>query len=134
MTSKQLKIGIAVVVIVGAIVYLISSGFQQTMVYYLTVQELKAKGSELYNEGVRVSGLVEAGSIESDPSGLEHRFVIEADGETLDVYYRGIAPDTFKEGAEVVVEGKYDVAEGLFRADLLLAKCPSKYEGVEEES
>jgi cytochrome c-type biogenesis protein CcmE len=133
MKANQIKIGVAVVVCVMAIVYLVFSGFEDTMVYYLTVKELKAKGSEVYNEGIRVSGRVEQGSIESNPITLEHRFVIEADGETLDVLFRGIAPDTFKDGAEVVVEGKYDPAGGVFLAEMLLAKCPSKYEEMEAD-
>jgi len=128
--ASQIKIGIAVVVIVSAILYLVFAGFEKSMVYYLTVSELKARGSEMYGEGVRVSGYVEAGTIESNQVSMEHRFVITADGEKLPVLYKGITPDTFKEGVEVVVEGKYEPS-GLFMAENLLAKCPSKYEGLE---
>jgi len=106
------------------------------MVFYLTVEELRARGSEVYGEDVRVSGHVEEGTIDSNPMSMEHRFVITADGERLSVFYKGVAPDTFKDGAEVVVEGKYDPS-GLFLAENLLAKCPSKYEEappVEEEA
>jgi len=130
MRASQIKIAIAVVVIVLAILYLGFTGFQQSMVYYLTVEELKARGSEVYGEGVRVSGLVETGSIESDAISMEHAFVLTQNGERLTVLYQGITPDTFKEGCEVVVEGKYDPS-GTFMAETLLAKCPSKYEGVE---
>jgi len=38
-------------------------------------------------------------------------------------------PDLFKDGAEVIVEGKYD--EGLFIADNLMTKCASRYEAEE---
>jgi cytochrome c-type biogenesis protein CcmE len=131
--ASQVKIGLAAVVTVLAIVYLGFTGFQKSMVYYLTVSELKARGSEMYGEGVRVSGHVEPGTIQTDPVTLVHRFVISADGEKLPVVYRGVTPDTFKEGAEVVVEGKYDPS-GTFMAETLLAKCPSKYEGVETEN
>ncbi len=130
MKASQIKIGIAVVVIVLSIIYLGFTGFQQSMVYYLTVEELKARGSEIYGEGIRVSGHVEVGSIESDPIKMEHTFTILENGERLSVLYSGITPDTFKEGCEVVVEGKYDPS-GTFMAETLLAKCPSKYEGVE---
>jgi cytochrome c-type biogenesis protein CcmE len=130
MKASQIKIGIAAAVIVLAILYLGFTGFQQSMVYYLTVEELKARGSEIYGEGIRVSGHVEVGSIESDPIKMEHAFIISENGERLSVLYKGIAPDTFKDGCEVVVEGKYDPS-GTFMAETLLAKCPSKYEGVE---
>jgi cytochrome c-type biogenesis protein CcmE len=36
-------------------------------------------------------------------------------------------PDIFKDNVEVVVEGVYD-RDGVFAADTLLAKCPSKFE------
>ncbi len=130
--AGQIKMGIAVVVIVSAILYLVFAGFEKSMVYYLTVSELKARGSEMYGEGVRVSGNVEEGTIESNQMSMEHRFVITSEGEKLPVLYRGITPDTFMEGVEVVVEGKYGPS-GIFVAENLLAKCPSKYEGVGSE-
>jgi cytochrome c-type biogenesis protein CcmE len=130
--AGQIKIGIAVLVIILGIIYLAFTGFQKSMVYYVTVGELKARGSDLYGEGVRVSGYVESGTIDTDPIKLEHRFVMTADGEKLSVLYKGITPDTFKEGAEVVVEGTYNPS-GPFVAENLLAKCPSKYEGVETD-
>jgi len=133
MKASQIKIGMAGIVIAGAILYLGFTGFEKSMVYYLTVTELKARGSDVYGEGVRVSGLVDEGSIQADPRNMEYRFVISADGDRLPVFYRGIAPDTFKEGAEVVVEGKYD-SSGIFMAETLLAKCPSKYEGTASDS
>ena len=53
------------------------------------------------------------------------------DGEaTLAVYYRGIIPDTFVDGADVVVEGQLQ-PDGVFAAHTLLAKCPSKYESAD---
>ena len=132
MKASQIKIGIAATVIVLAILYLGFTGFQKSMVYYLTVDELKARGSEVYGDGIRVSGYVEAGTIESDPKRMHHEFVISENGETLKVQYDGITPDTFKEGAQVVVEGRYDPS-GTFKAETLLAKCPSKYESAEAE-
>jgi cytochrome c-type biogenesis protein CcmE len=130
--AGQIKMGIAVVVIVSAILYLVFAGFEKSMVYYLTVSELKARGSDMYGEGVRVTGNVEEGTIESNQMSMEHRFIIASEGEKLPVLYRGITPDTFMEGAEVVVEGKYEPS-GIFVAENLLAKCPSKYEGVDAE-
>lgn len=42
-------------------------------------------------------------------------------------------PDLFKDGAEVVVEGRMLAASDgtRFHADKVLAKCPSKFEGTE---
>ncbi len=38
----------------------------------------------------------------------------------------GIAPDTFKNDSEVVLEGQ--LKGEIFHADRIIAKCPSKYE------
>jgi cytochrome c-type biogenesis protein CcmE len=43
------------------------------------------------------------------------------------VVYRGLAPDTFTDEADVVVEGRLD-RNGTFHATTLLAKCGSRYE------
>jgi len=42
-------------------------------------------------------------------------------------------PDTFKPGAEVIVEGGFDSASGVFGANSLMTKCPSKYEKQNRE-
>ena len=42
------------------------------------------------------------------------------------VVYHGLAPDTFTDEAEVVVEGRIQ-RDGTFRATTLLAKCGSRY-------
>ena len=47
-----------------------------------------------------------------------------------------IGPDLFKDGAEVVVEGILSSAgpDGVFHADKVLAKCPSKFEAAPEQT
>ena len=52
------------------------------------------------------------------------------DTTLLKVRYEDVVPDTFKDHAEVVVEGRM-ASDGAFDATTLLAKCPSKYEGDE---
>ena len=49
--------------------------------------------------------------------------------QTYAVAYRGIAPDTFTDGVDVVVEGRMG-ADGTFQATTLLAKCASRYENA----
>ncbi|NIM07412.1 MAG: cytochrome c maturation protein CcmE, partial [Armatimonadetes bacterium] len=57
--------------------------------------------------------------------------IIDSDGDkVLPVVFRGVAPDTFKEDADVVAEG-YLTPEGVFQASTILAKCPSRYEAEE---
>ncbi|HSR66924.1 MAG TPA: cytochrome c maturation protein CcmE [Acidobacteriota bacterium] len=128
------KFLIAGFLILGAISYLMFSGINDSMVYYYTVPELLEQGPSLQNRGLRLSGHVLAGSIERNDSLDQVNFVTfdMTTGETVPVLYQGIIPDTFKDHAEVVVEGEYDASANLFRANTLLAKCPSKYESREE--
>ena len=80
---------------------------------------------------------VAPGSIERDVAGKQVRFRVVNDpphaggppGTPLEVVLRSLeTPDLFKDGAEVVVEGRLAAAGGVFQADKLFAKCPSKFE------
>ncbi len=125
--KKQIKFLVGSAVIVLAIAYLIVTGISKTSVYYMTVSELLAKGESIYGEGVRVSGKVVNGSIERNPASSRVDFKITDDYKDIKVRYVGIVPDLFRDGREVIVEGKIDPG-GLFEAATLLTSCPSKYE------
>ena len=121
------QVAIAVTVILVAVVYVFITGISDTMVYYYNVSEVSERRAELVGNALRVHGQVVPGSIEKDPTGLVHKFLIEEGGLTVPVIYRDIVPDTFEDRADAVVEGSFDAA-GTFQATFLMAKCPSKYE------
>ncbi len=129
------KFLIAGSLIIGAICYLMFSGINDSMVYYYSVSELLQRESELSGEGIRVSGYVSPGTIQHDQELSQVKFVVfEKNSEgSLPVVYQGLIPDTFKDHAEVVVEGAYHPSQKRFHATTLLAKCPSKYESMGEE-
>ena len=63
-------------------------------------------------------------------SGRDVKFRLEDQenkATTLWVEYTGAIPDTFKAGAEVIVEGGLR-PDGSFQAKTLMTKCPSKYQ------
>jgi len=131
----HLKFLIVGALILGAISFLMFSGINDSMVYYYTVSEALEKAQELADRGIRVGGYVQAGTIRKDNSQSQVEFLVfekESD-RTLPVIYQGIIPDTFKDNAEVLVEGMYRPEEGKFHANVLLAKCPSKYEALGPE-
>jgi cytochrome c-type biogenesis protein CcmE len=132
MRRKKTKFIIGSCVIVIIIGYLVYTGMKGSSLYYMTVSELVARGSGLYEEGVRISGDVQTGSVHWDSDSLNLRFVMTDGKESVDVAYRGGLPDMFQEGAPVVIEGQYS-STGIFHATQLLAKCPSKYEPVASE-
>lgn len=108
--------------------------------YYQTLEEFHAAAEP--GRAVRVHGYVADGSIERDVAGKQVHFRVQSTpphaggeaGSTMPVTYASLeTPDLFKDGAEVVVEGRLEGAAGAttFVATNLLAKCPSKFEGQE---
>ena len=108
--------------------------------YFQDLEQFHAAADRQVGRHARVHGYVEPGTIERDVAAREVRFRVQnspphaggAPGRTLTVVYTSLeTPDLFKDGAEVVVEGVLTAAgpEGVFRADKVLAKCPSKFEG-----
>ena len=120
--------GLAVLLAMGYLGYVAFSG---AAMYYLTVDELLARGAAAYGEDVRLSGKVLPDSVETDPATNTLRFSIadkkNTTGTSIPVVYSGVVPDAFKPDADVVLEGKLTTA-GTFEADNLLVKCPSKYQ------
>ena len=131
---RKMKVYLVFTVIIASMGFLLISGFDQdTMTYYTTVKELKAKGNDAYNNGYRVSGTVEMGSLKKSADQLVARFVINEEGETLQVEYRGIVPDTFKEGGDVLLEGRFR-SDQVFYATNIMTKCASKYDPSQKTS
>jgi len=114
------------IIICVAIVYLAYVGFASSATYYYTVSELIGQQSSVYDENVRINGQVAANSIEKETRGLILRFTITEGGESLPVVYNGVIPDTFQDDSDIVIEGHLN-SEGVFQADSILTKCPSKY-------
>jgi len=124
---------IAFLVVFGALAFLGYNAFKASSMYYLSVEELLARGDAAYGEELRVSGKVVEGTIERGPEANAIRFAVaDEDGASVPVVYRGVVPDTFQDGGEVVVEGGLS-RDGVFQAGTLLAKCPSKYEPEESK-
>lgn len=110
--------------------YLMASGIKDTGVYFVTPSELAARVAEdpsFQDIGVRMGARVVTGSIRRDVGSQTITFEVTDGIETYPVVYHGIAPDTFDDDADVVVEGRL-MADGSFRATTLLAKCGSRYE------
>ena len=134
--NRRVRFLVAAAVLVAAVAYLMYTGVRQTAVYYLTIEEFLVKKEKLVNEGIRVAGRVEIGSVtkKMTPAGEELNFRMgdfHGDGErheSVPVHFVGVAPDMFKAagGSDVIVEGKY--RDGKIFAQSVLTSCPSKYE------
>ena len=138
MTASQFKFGLGILIVSSCVVLLVVSGFQDTSMYYFTVTELEAREAEFVGKKIKLAGKVVPGSIRRDDSSLDLSFkiwepVAEGGGSShRPIYYKGIVPDTFRDESDVVLEGS-TAQDGVFHAEHLLAKCPSKYESKSYE-
>ncbi|HSF82098.1 MAG TPA: cytochrome c maturation protein CcmE [Anaerolineales bacterium] len=145
--------------IVAAIIYLIISSTQASAQYFLTVEELMTKGDSVAGRELRISGAVIGDSIQYDAKTLTLNFEvahvpgdnkeIEAQGglaevlhaavedqnrAKLQVEYIGVKPDLLRNEAQAIMTGHMG-ENGVFQAEELLLKCPTKYEeAVPEQS
>ncbi|MBV9228875.1 MAG: cytochrome c maturation protein CcmE [Chloroflexi bacterium] len=130
LTKRRIPLSfiLAAIAILGAVVYLVFANTQASAVYYMTVSELK-HCTTCAAQSVRVAGIVKAGSVARNDAQEQIAFTIVDGKQTLPVTYSGVVPDIFRPGIQVVVEGHY-TGQGPFKAQTLLAKCPSKFQSA----
>lgn len=151
-SANRVKFIIGGLLIVAAVVYLIVSSTQASAQYFLTIHELNTKGDEAQGRELRISGAVIGDTIQYDAQKLELRFQvadipgdnneIEAQGglakvlhdavvdptrARINVVYSGVKPDLLRDEAQAIMTGHMG-SDGVFEANELLLKCPTKYE------
>jgi len=156
-TGSRTKFFIGGFLIIAAIVYLIISSTQANAQYFLTVGEVFAKGSDVRDRDLRLSGAVIGDTIEYDTETLTLTFEVahipgdndeidaqgglaavlkkavnDPQGKRLNVVYVGPKPDLLQNEAQAIMTGRLG-EDGTFQADELLLKCPTKYEDAVPE-
>jgi cytochrome c-type biogenesis protein CcmE len=123
---RYVRFGAVIAVILLSLGYLAYTGVQDSKSYYVTIKELNGMGNGAYSKRLRVAGNVGPGSIKRQGTHVE--FLLVEQDHTLPVVYSGTEapPDTFKDNAQALAEGKYG-RDGVFHATNLQAKCASKY-------
>ena len=128
MTAKPVKIGATVVAISLALAGLMYSTLSEGTEYYKHVDEVMGAPAAWQGKRMQLHGFVVDKSIERKPDTLEYRFRIESRGKVVQAHYKGIVPDTFKHGSEVVLKGTLGPDGFAVAPNGVMAKCPSKYE------
>jgi len=150
-SSSRMKFIIGGLLIVAAIVYLIYSSTAASAQYFLTVEEVAQQGDDVYDRELRISGAVIGDTIEYDPQTLTLKFevshipgdnaeieeqgglalvlhnAVENPSALLKVEHNGPMPDLLQNEAQAIMTGHLG-EDGVFYADELLLKCPTKYE------
>jgi cytochrome c-type biogenesis protein CcmE len=107
----------------GALLY---TSIGESAEYYKHVDEVMVNPHQWEGKRLQLHGYAQ--SVAQKPGTLEYRFDVENNDKSVRAYYTGVVPDTFKDGAEVVVKGTLE-PDGTFLVskDGVIAKCPSKY-------
>ena len=138
--------------ILGAVVFLIWTSTAASAEYFLTIDELNAKGSGVVDKNLRVSGAVIGDSIQYDAQNLTlsfevahvpadnlaiesegglaevlHQAVMDPSRSRIKVVYVGPKPDLLRNEAQAIMTGHMS-EDGVFYAEELLLKCPTRYE------
>jgi len=146
------KFVIGGILILGAVIFLIWTSTAANAEYFLTIDELNAKGSSILDKNLRVSGAVLGDSIQYDAQNLTlsfevahvpgdnaeletegglaealHQAVMDPSRARMKVVYVGARPDLLRNEAQAIMTGHLD-NDGIFYADELLLKCPTRYE------
>ena len=146
------KFVIGGILILGAVVFLIWTSTAASAEYFLTIDELNAKGSNVVDKNLRVSGAVIGDSIQYDAQSLTlnfevahvpadnlaietegglaealHQAVLDPSRARMKVVYVGPKPDLLRDEAQAIMTGHIG-ADGVFYAEELLLKCPTRYE------
>ena len=146
------KFVIGGILILLAVVFLIWTSTAASAEYFLTIDELNAKGAEVVDKNLRVSGAVIGDSIQYDPQSLTlsfdvahvpadnlaiesegglaevlHQAVMDPSRSRMKVVYVGPKPDLLRNEAQAIVTGHLG-SDGVFYAEELLLKCPTRYE------
>ncbi len=126
MTRKQMRLtligsaGAVLAVALGLILFVLND----QIVFFQSPTDITHKAIP-FGQRIRLGGLVEEGSVtRSDNAQVEFR-VTDMEN-AIQVTYKGILPDLFREGQGVVTEGTVR-SDGVFVADSVLAKHDENY-------
>jgi len=122
--KRMAIIGVGVAAL-GVTTALVLGAFQKNLVFFYTPTQIVANEAP-QGRTFRIGGMVTPGSVQRQADGVTVRFVVTDTAKSINVAYRGVLPDLFKEGKGVVAQGRLE-ADGVFRASEVLAKHDENY-------
>ncbi|MDJ0641725.1 MAG: cytochrome c maturation protein CcmE [Erythrobacter sp.] len=137
MKAKHQRMALVIVALIAIVAAgLIATWALRNQANYFYLPEQIAAEPPAVGQAVRLGGMVQPGSLETEADGVTVAFVVTGnEASSVPVRYSGILPDLFVEGSGVVAEGSLQ-ADGTFLATNLLAKhdenyVPKELEGLE---
>jgi len=122
--GSRARLLVAIVVIVGAIGYLLYQGLGNAAVYFRTADQAVAQKATLGTRRFRIEGTVQP---KLHTVGDAVDFSISANGVTVPVVHQGPQPQLFKAGVPVVLEGHWAPDGSYYASDTILVKHDENY-------
>jgi cytochrome c-type biogenesis protein CcmE len=122
---RKLLFILLLLISLGIIVSLVLYALRQNINLFYSPTQL-ARGEAPAHHAIRAGGMVVPKSIHRSQNDLSVRFKITDYQTTVNVIYRGILPDLFREGQGVIVQGEL-LDHNHFKAKEVLAKHDEKY-------
>ena len=114
------------VAIIGVFAWLLFGGLRDNVVFFLTPQELLAKGADGVGVPVRLGGQVKPGTVNWNAQTLDLTFTVTDGAREVSVRSTGSPPQMFREGMGVIVEGRLG-SGSVFDATNLMVKHSNEY-------
>lgn len=127
MKRKTLRLYLLVISLglLGIATALVLNAFNRELVFFFSPSDIAAD-QPAAGRLIRLGGLVEVDSVARLGDGATVSFRVTDLNSSLDVAYRGVLPDLFREGQGVVVQGAFNES-GRFVATEVLAKHDENY-------
>ncbi len=125
--QRQRKLGMILFMVcaIGIAIALVLYALRQNISLFYTPTQI-AQGEVSGKRLIRAGGMVVPGSIVRTPGDLTIHFKITDYKHTVNVSYRGVLPDLFREGQGIVAQGEL-IDNQHFKANTVFAKHDEKY-------
>ena len=104
-----------------------ATAFKSNLTPYVSFEEAQKSSRRVQVAG----GLIPDSTTYLESEEVLRFGIVEDSGQTMTVLYEGVKPGNFEEATQIVAIGSY--SDGAFHANQLLVKCPSKYQGIEDD-
>lgn len=122
---RRLVMIVSALVVLALAAALVLRALSENLVYFMSPSDIQAGEIEPGRQ-FRLGGLVAENSFQKNPDGLTMEFVVTDFANEVQVRFKGLLPDLFREGQGVIAEGRLD-ADGTFVAHSVLAKHDENY-------
>ena len=122
---QRLLLVITAVVLLGGATGLVMLALSDSVAFFVTPSDIATRKVEA-DRRFRLGGLVVPGSIDRSAADGTIGFRLTDQAHEVQVRYRGLLPDLFREGQGIVAQGQL-AGDGVFDASEVLAKHDESY-------